>query len=140
MPFILISETEAISLGAVENISLDGNGITLSSHRNGSSVVYFHLKGDYDAAKARAESEYRRLLAWVAEPQGNFVFNLKPQQMPVCPDCGSNNCVTLSPKESAYRGKYFCPCNEPGTKPSGSGHFDAPEADAPVAFEGGSDK
>lgn len=95
MPFILISETEAISLRPVEYISLEGNGITFSSYRNGSSVVRFYLKGDYDAAKAHAESEYRRLLAWVADPQGNFVFNLKPA---------------------------------------------APEADAPVAFEGGCDK
>lgn len=42
-------------------------------------------------------------------------------QMPPCPCCKINTLVTESPAESAYRGMFFCPCNEPGANPSG--HF-----------------
>lgn len=47
------------------------------------------------------------------------------QTMPICPDCKSDKRVALSPSESSWRGKFFCPCNDPGAKPSKSGHFDA---------------
>lgn len=45
-------------------------------------------------------------------------------KLPICPDCHSNANVTLSPPESAVRGEYFCPCNEPGQR--ASGHFNVP--------------
>jgi hypothetical protein len=44
--------------------------------------------------------------------------------MPVCPACKVNSRVSVSPPESASRGKFFCPCNETGS-PGDSGHFNA---------------
>lgn len=53
---------------------------------------------------------------------------------PNCPCCHSNARVIVSPPESAARGKWFCPCNEPGGT---SGHFDdtPPPPPAPVKTE-----
>ena len=42
---------------------------------------------------------------------------------PKCPCCGSSARVELSPAESAFRGRWFCPCNAPGSNESG--HFNA---------------
>lgn len=54
--------------------------------------------------------------------------------MPDCPCCKSNARVTRSPSESAWRGEYFCPCNEPGENPSG--HFRIKvEEPLPIAAE-----
>ncbi len=44
-----------------------------------------------------------------------------PEQLPACPCCHSNERVIVSPPESAERGPFFCPCNEPGV--NASGHF-----------------
>ena len=48
----------------------------------------------------------------------------KSWPLPPCPACKSSERVELSPPESANRGRYFCPCNEPGS-PGDSGHFDS---------------
>ncbi len=43
-------------------------------------------------------------------------------KIPKCPACRRSSRVEISPPESTERGKYFCPCNEPGS-PGPSGHF-----------------
>jgi hypothetical protein len=64
-------------------------------------------------------------IAWQMEKEAERLKAEQGPEIPFCPDCHSKVLVTLSPPESASRGKWFCPCNEPSTKPSGSGHFDA---------------
>lgn len=145
MRFIYTSPTERVALRAVSSIRRDGITIAVV----GLFGTHYNTPANYkvgaDAMVEHAQSEMERLLEWAANGEGNFRFNVLEAKAdapvafedvstdfrapaPACPACKSNARVTPSPKESAFRGAWFCPCNEPRPMRGcgESGHFDEP--------------